>query len=430
MEPVIELCNITKRFDMRQESSSLWRFLMHKPSLDELNSDTHKLVLDNISLTIKQGERVALIGRNGAGKSTLLKIISRILIPDQGTVTVKGSISSLLELGVGFHPELTGSDNIFFYGALMGKNRAQVQAVYDDICDFADIGNYIQQPVKTYSSGMYQRLAFACAFAMQPNILIADEGLSVGDFMFQQKCFDRIEQIVSDGTTFLMVAHSARQVQRIATRGIWLENGRIEMDGDINEVQDAYTKFLLYERNMLMSNVQSDEQTIVPGAELHVQSGTANAARASQSMVQVHDVTIVGDDNPWRVGQLTRVFAKITLNIPTMAVRVRARITDIADDLPLIENRYMQSEPLELTQGSHTIKIQFPPLHFKRGTYRCDIEVFDAEGAITLAKSAPLMLFSKRHAADGDAAYMQHPRVSVDVTDEEIPVPAPKEEEA
>jgi ABC-type polysaccharide/polyol phosphate transport system ATPase subunit len=427
MEPVIELRNITKRFDMRQESSSLWRFLMRKPAFEESNSATHKVVLDNISLSIQQGERLAIIGRNGAGKSTLLKIISRILQPDSGTIAVRGTISSLLELGVGFHPELTGADNIYFYGALMGKNRAQVLQVYDEICEFADIGNYIQQPVKTYSSGMYQRLAFACAFAMQPSILIADEGLSVGDFLFQQKCFDRIDQIVSEGTTFLMVAHSARQVQRIATRGIWLENGRIEMDGDINEVQDAYTKFLLYEKSLLASSGIIDDKHMTTGLELEYQSGDPNAVQSSQSMVSISNVTLAGTQDPWRSGRKSFVYANVTTNLPEIAVRVRGQIVDVSDDIPLVENRYMHLTPMMLTQGVHTLKFSIPPILMKRGTYRFVIEVFDEKGQLSLAKSQPLILQSKFTTPDAASAYMQHPRLLVEVTTEEIPAPTVEE---
>lgn len=427
MEPVIELKNITKRFDMRQQSSSLWRFMMRKPSLEQIDSTTHKVVLDDISFSVNQGERIAIVGRNGAGKSTLLKIISRILLPDQGTIAIRGTISSLLELGVGFHPELSGSDNIYFYGALMGKNRAQVREVYDEICDFADIGQYIKQPVKTYSSGMYQRLAFSCAFAMQPKILIADEGLSVGDFLFQQKCFDRIDQIVADGTTFIMVAHSARQVQRIATRGVWLENGRIEMDDDINVVQDAYTKFLLYEKSLMISNGVISAQNAKPGMELEQQSGDPNAAKSSQSMVVVSDVTVQGKDDPWLSGKHTFVYARLTVNMPEIAVRIRTQIIDIADDLPLIENRYMHRNAMTLTQGMHTIKVSLPPLHMKRGSYRFFIEVFNEEGDLLLAKSQPLVLSSKKNTPNTVPAYMQHPKVFVTLTDEEIPTPPPSE---
>lgn len=427
MEPVIELRNITKRFDMRQESSSLWRFLMRRSAFDESNNESHKVVLNDISLTVNQGERLAIIGRNGAGKSTLLKIISRILQPDSGTIAVRGTISSLLELGVGFHPELTGSDNIYFYGALMGKNRTQVSAVYDEICEFADIGNYIQQPVKTYSSGMYQRLAFACAFAMQPSILIADEGLSVGDFLFQQKCFDRIDQIVAEGTTFLMVAHSARQVQRIATRGIWLENGRIEMDGDINEVQDAYTKFLLYEKSVLVSSGVIDAQNMPAGLELEYQSGDPNAVKSSQSMVSVSNVTLAGTQDPWRIGRESLVYASITVNLPEIAVRVRGQIVDVSDDIPLVENRYMFHPPMVLVQGTHTLKFSIPPLFMKRGTYRFTIEVFDENGELLLAKSQPLVLQSKLTTPDAASAYIGHPRLLVNLTDEEIPTPTVEE---
>jgi ABC-type polysaccharide/polyol phosphate transport system ATPase subunit len=415
MEPVIELRNITKRFDMRQESSSLWRFLMRKPSYEETHSESYKVVLDDISLSINQGERLAIIGRNGAGKSTLLKIISRILLPDSGTVAVRGTISSLLELGVGFHPELSGSDNIYFYGALMGKNRAQVRDVYDEICDFADIGNYIQQPVKTYSSGMYQRLAFSCAFAMQPNILIADEGLSVGDFMFQQKCFDRIDQIVAEGTTFLMVAHSARQVQRIATRGIWLENGRIEMDSDINSVQDAYTKFLLYEKSLLVAESEKNGTTVVPGIELTQRSGNTSAVSASQSMVEVTKVEPLSDTEPWRIGAPTEINYHITVRVPKITLRTRVVITDVADDLPLVENLFLLVAPHTLTEGNHVLHVFIPPLHFRNGTYTCKFEIYEDESEMLLASAEPVMFSSKRPLRHKESAYLRHPRLQVTV---------------
>lgn len=415
MEPVIELRNVTKRFDMRQEESSLWRFLMRRSKTDELNTGSHKVVLDNISLSVQQGERLAIIGRNGAGKSTLLKIISRILLPDQGTVAVRGTISSLLELGVGFHPELTGADNIYFYGALMGKNRAQVRNVYDEICDFADIGNYIQQPVKTYSSGMYQRLAFACAFAMQPSILIADEGLSVGDFMFQQKCFDRIDQIVSEGTTFLMVAHSARQVQRIATRGIWLENGRIEMDGEINAVQDAYTKFLLYEKSLLTAESEKSGTTIVPGIELTQRSGDANAVHASQLMVEITKVEPLCDTDPWRIGAPTEINYHITVRVPKINLRTRVVITDIADDLPLVENLYLLNAPHTVTEGDYVLHVYIPPMHFRSGTYSCKFEIYEDESEMLLVSAEPIMLSSKRRLRHKEGAYLRHTRFQVSV---------------
>lgn len=418
MEPVIELRNITKRFDMRQESSSLWRFLMRKSAFEESNSEAHKVVLDGISLTIHQGERVAIIGRNGAGKSTLLKIISRILQPDNGTIAVRGTISSLLELGVGFHPDLTGADNIYFYGALMGKNRAQVRQVYDEICEFADIGNYILQPVKTYSSGMYQRLAFACAFAMQPSILIADEGLSVGDFLFQQKCFDRIDQIVSEGTTFLMVAHSARQVQRIATRGIWLENGRIEMDGDINEVQDAYTKFLLYEKNILAAESEANGTTLVPGAELVQQSGATNAVAASQSMVVITNVEALSSTDPWRIGAVTEFKYRLSVNVPSINVRARVLITDVAEDLPLVENLYLLKDPITLSQGDNVLLVSIPPLHLRYGTYRYTLELYEDESKTLIVSAEPVLLFSKRLLRHKESAYVRHTRFQVSVVQE------------
>lgn len=423
MKPVIELTNITKQFNMRQETSFLWRFLSRRKSNEEIKGDSHKVVLDNISLTVNQGERLAIIGRNGAGKSTLLKIISRILTPDKGNLMVRGTISSLLELGVGFHPDLSGSDNIYFYGALMGKNRAQVREVYDSICDFADIGKYIEQPVKTYSSGMYQRLAFSCAFAMEPDILIADEGLSVGDFLFQQKCFDRIDQIVANGTTFLIVAHSARQLQRIATRGIWLENGRIEMDGDINSVHDAYTKFLIFEQRVLAKEAELKGTEFLPGLELEQKSNDENAVKKSQSMIVITNGKSLSDTDPWKIGAFTELEYEVDVKVPNIFVRTRVTIIDVSDDLPLVENLYMVNTPYELTQGAHRIKVKIPPLYLRNGTYKCLFEIYEDENKILICSAEPILFFSKRRILHKENSYVGLYNVQItiqSITDEKL----------
>jgi ABC-2 type transport system ATP-binding protein len=200
--------------------------------------------LKNISLEVNRGEIFGVLGRNGAGKSTLLKVISKVLIPVEGRVWIKGYISPLLQLGAGFHPELTGRENIYLNATLLGHSRIDIDEKLEEIIDFAEIGNFIEAPLRTYSSGMQARLGFAVASTWQPDILILDEVLSVGDAAFQEKCFDRMANFRDSGATVLMVSHSIAQIRDLCKRAVWLDHGEIQRIGVANEVCDAYYQSL------------------------------------------------------------------------------------------------------------------------------------------------------------------------------------------
>jgi lipopolysaccharide transport system ATP-binding protein len=197
--------------------------------------------LRDVSFTIGQGEVVGLIGKNGAGKSTLLKVLSQITEPTEGEVHLYGKVSSLLEVGIGFHPELTGRENIMLNGAILGMSRAEVQRKFDEIVSFAEIGRFLDTPVKRYSSGMYVRLAFAVAAHLEPDILIVDEVLAVGDAAFQQKCLDKMRSIRSEGRTVIVVSHNMATVASLCERLIWLHDGMLKLSGPTAEVIAAYT---------------------------------------------------------------------------------------------------------------------------------------------------------------------------------------------
>lgn len=199
--------------------------------------------LSDITLEVRRGESYGLIGVNGAGKSTLLKIIAGVARPTSGTLIVNGRIGALLELGAGFHPEYTGRENIFLAAALMGLDRRETEAKVDDILAFADIGAFIEQPVKHYSSGMAVRLGFAVATAMQPDVLITDEVLAVGDESFQRKCIRWIEQYLSDGGTLLLCSHVMYHIQKLCKKAAWLHEGRIRLAGDAPDVVREYLSF-------------------------------------------------------------------------------------------------------------------------------------------------------------------------------------------
>ncbi len=201
-----------------------------------------KIIYQDLNLAIKKGEILGIIGKNGSGKSTLLKLITGITIPDKGEIEVFGRVVSLLELGTGFHPELTGRDNIYFYCRLLGMKSKDIKEVFADIITFADIDEYIDQPLKKYSSGMRSRLAFACAINVKPEILILDEVLSVGDLEFRVKSMKAMEKLKDSDITIIFVSHSLEAVKSFCSRVIWVEKGKVIADGISDEVCTQYIK--------------------------------------------------------------------------------------------------------------------------------------------------------------------------------------------
>lgn len=196
--------------------------------------------LRDVSFEIKPGDRVGIIGRNGAGKSTLLKVLSRITEPTSGRISIRGRVASLLEVGTGFHPELTGRENIFLNGAVLGMTKAEIKRKFDEIVDFAEVERFLDTPVKRYSSGMYVRLAFAVAAHLEPEILVVDEVLAVGDAQFQKKCLGKMEEVGRQGRTVLFVSHNMATIQQLCVKSIMLQAGEVKMIGNTNEVVDFY----------------------------------------------------------------------------------------------------------------------------------------------------------------------------------------------
>ena len=206
------------------------------------NKKEEREVLKDISLTIKKGEAVALIGVNGSGKSTLLKLMTKIIYPNQGTITTNGKLTSLLELGAGFHPDFSGRENIYFNASIFGLTRKEIDRRIDKIIEFSELGSYIDNPVRTYSSGMYMRLAFSVAINVDAEILLVDEILSVGDQHFQEKCLNKMKELKKEGKTMVFVTHSLGSAKELCDRAVWLHEGKIKMDGKTNEVIEAYIK--------------------------------------------------------------------------------------------------------------------------------------------------------------------------------------------
>ena len=206
------------------------------------NKKEKREVLKDINLQISDGEAVALIGVNGSGKSTLLKLMTKIIYPDKGKIETYGKLTSLLELGAGFHPDFSGRENIYFNASIFGLTKKQIDERLQDIIDFSELGSYIDNPVRTYSSGMYMRLAFAVAINVDADILLVDEILAVGDQHFQDKCINKMKELKKEGKTMVFVTHSMNTVKEFCTRAVWLDKGIVRMDGEPNEVIEEYLK--------------------------------------------------------------------------------------------------------------------------------------------------------------------------------------------
>jgi lipopolysaccharide transport system ATP-binding protein len=259
MEPIIEVKNIGKKYSIAHEQEKYVALrdvltnIISNP-LPFLKSRAQKAAgagaredfwaLRGIDFSVNKGEVVGIIGHNGAGKSTLLKILSQITPPTEGEIIIRGSIGSLLEVGTGFHPELTGRENIFLNGAILGMGRREITAKFDQIVEFAGIGKFLDTPVKRYSSGMYVRLAFSVAAHMEPDILLIDEVLAVGDAEFQKKCLGKMEEITKeDGRTIIFVSHNLNAIRSICPKAILLSRGKVEMVGETNEVINHYLNY-------------------------------------------------------------------------------------------------------------------------------------------------------------------------------------------
>jgi len=304
-------------------------------------NDGHVWALKDVSFEVKRGEVVGIIGRNGAGKSTLLKILSRITEPTEGTVDLYGRVGSLLEVGTGFHPELTGRENIYLNGAILGMKRAEIERRFDEIVAFAEVEKFVDTPVKRYSSGMYLRLAFAVAAHLDPDILLVDEVLAVGDAAFQKKCLGKMEQVSHAGRTVLFVSHNMAAVRMLCAQSILLEEGRVACFGDT-------------------------------GTVIHHYSGRVAAKRVSQGLRLVDFGPIrIGRDNTGSVGYgepfEVRCDMHLQSSLPSFILYC---IIEDSEGNVLVHARTDNLELRHLNQpGTHEVIVSFPVLWLKPGVY-------------------------------------------------------------
>ena len=238
----IKVSHVTKNFNVYYDKANTLKekILFFSKKSRQKNDILH--VLKDIDFTIKHGESVALIGTNGSGKSTLLKLLTKIIYPNKGKIIINGKVTSLLELGAGFHPDFSGRENIYFNSSIFGLTKKEIDKRVDEIIKFSEIEEFIDNPVRTYSSGMYMRLAFSIAINVDADILLIDEILAVGDQHFQEKCFNKLKELKAMGKTIVIVTHNMNQVKEFCDRAIWLYHGNVKMDGKTNEVLEEYIK--------------------------------------------------------------------------------------------------------------------------------------------------------------------------------------------
>lgn len=350
-ELAIDARALSKRYPLYSRPSDRLKQLLRGRSQ---TSEQAFQALQDVNLQVSRGEVVGLVGRNGAGKSTLLQLLCGTLAPSSGSLQVHGRVAALLELGAGFNPDFTGIENVFMNGAILGMKRQEIEQQLDEIVAFADIGDFIHKPVKTYSSGMYVRLAFAVATSTDPDILIIDEALSVGDGAFARKSFDRIMGLKEAGKTIFFCSHSMYQVEALCARAIWMEKGRVKMDGNAADVTSAYAASL----NATTTQVQ-DRHVIAS-------SGTGRIVRAlaRTQAAEGSEVDVVSGQSDLMID----IFFEIDPSLPTPGVAIGisdANATTITSAISVNDGVPMQMN----AEGKGKATVVFERFSLLKGSY-------------------------------------------------------------
>ncbi len=398
MTPAIELVNVSKvyRRYTGQHFATLKSALLQRSVLRDLQPDQTFLALNDVSFSVPKGCTYGVIGRNGSGKSTALKIVAGITKPTSGTARVEGRVSALIELGAGFHPEISGRENVFINGIMLGLSRREVQRRFDEIVDFAEVRDFIDAPVKTYSSGMYMRLGFAVAIHVDPDVLLVDEVLAVGDEGFTHKCLDKFAEFRRRGKTILIVTHSLAIVERLCDQALWLEHGHPGASGDPRRVIDAYLTAVEVGEGEFLASAARKAVVAKPGRADATDAPASRDAGSPPDMfqavegrwgsraVEITDVSLLDGR-----GEPCFVFH----SGDPLSVRLKARATQPTDDfvfgVSLFNadgvccygtNTYLEEmEPEQLT-GDVEVAFHIRSLELVEGTYKLDVAVHKKDG--------------------------------------------------
>lgn len=403
-ETVIGLSHITKIYKLYDRPQDRFK---------ETFSLTHKkyskdfYALRDISFAIRRGESVGFVGKNGSGKSTLLKILTGVLSETSGVKNIKGRISALLELGAGMNQDFTGMENIYLNGTIMGIPREEMEKRVDSIIQFADIGEFIHQPVKTYSSGMFVRLAFSVAIHVDPEILIVDEALAVGDTRFQMKCMDKFMEFMEAGKTILFVSHDVNMIKRFCSRAIWINEGNMVMDGETDVVTDKYTDFLksglTLEEYQTMTDTDSQPQEKEPEekAEHKIAEVERVALRNSHGeeiseIKQGEDVTL----------EVTYQVYEEAVDEPVLGVAIRSIDHEYICGL----NTLLDGAKISWKKGRNTAKLTYDGFNLTGGNYYFDVALFDRTATVHFDYQSQIKKFFVRmdYIAEGVVVLNHH----------------------
>ena len=372
-ENSIEINHITKIYKMYNKPAD-----RVKEALNLTRKKLHKdfYALNDVSFNIKQGESIGIVGKNGSGKSTILKILTGVLTPNAGECRVNGRIAALLELGAGFNSEYTGIENVYLNGTINGFTREQMDAKIDDIIKFADIGEHINQPVKTYSSGMFVRLAFAVAISVDPDILIVDEALAVGDVRFQLKCMDKFMEFKNKGVTIIFVSHDTNMIKRFCDRCIWLNEGKMIADGDTDTITDRYLDFL----KMLDVNQNVLEEN--EGQEDENQPSEAKSTDEEIDIAEIKSVELL-DRTGKKLENVKHgeiVNAKISYYVNDTSIKnpvIGLAILRIDNMYICGVNTLLDKVKVPWKKGMNSIVLQYKSFNLVGGSYYFDVAIFD-----------------------------------------------------
>lgn len=366
---VIEISNLTKKYALYAKPKDRL-----KEALSPFRKSYHEdfYALKNLNIEVAKGETVGFVGENGSGKSTLLKIITGVLTQTSGEVKIDGKISALLELGSGFNPEYSGYDNIYLNGMVLGFSKEEIDDMIDDIITFADIGDHINQPVKTYSSGMFVRLAFAVAINVDPDILIVDEALAVGDLEFQLKCMEKFTEFRNSNKAILLVSHDINSIRRFCDRVYWLKNGEIVEEGDTMEVTEQYDNFL--KKKSLVSIDR--ERTMV---EEHSAADIVEVQKAEILNGSLQPVEMVEQDSTVII-RIDYNVKNENINSPVLGIAIRT-----------VDNRYvcglntlLDKKTIPWKKGQNTFFLKYNKMGLLSGEYYYDIALFEENATVPL----------------------------------------------
>lgn len=350
--------------------------------------------LKNVSFDVLRGQTVGIIGRNGSGKSTILQIIANTLKPTSGEVTINGRVAALLELGSGFNPDFTGRENIIMNCTIMGLNSAEIQERIPLIEEFAEIGDFINQPVKLYSSGMYVRLAFACAINVDPDILVIDEALAVGDMRFQLKCMDKIKSFQKEGKTILFVSHDSYSIRNICDEAIWMMDGQIYRRGDAKVIIEEYQDYMKADNEIL---VQNDIYDLT--------------AEKYGDILSISKVNILGcENNVVPFMQPITVEVHYTLKEPVKQLLGGIAIYDNQKNYICGLNTKLSGYSLQDRPGNYILRLEYKEMNLMPGTYFIDVGFFESAGVIPLDYQGKIQSFrvvSGEYVAEG-MIYLNH----------------------